>query len=515
MLEEEDLGTVTAKMTGFILAGKLVSFIMLAAAFMLVTRILGPSTYGIYTAAIASIGFFSAFGTLGIDTSAMKFMSSYRYMHKKKEMGMLVADSLAIAVALGAVLACITALSGTWLASLLMHNADYAYILEIASMSVFGAILFNIFLAIVVGYGKGRQATIAIITMTSMQAGIAIALAVLGFGALAPLLGLIFGQFGGFAVAIIAISKHIKFARPSLKRIRKLFGFSLPIGMSNLLNNTYSSLVIMVLGIASTPLVLGNIGVASLISYFVGLITGSVGMAVIPMFTRKVSERKSGIGGTYSTTVYLSIVLVAPMLLLIMLFSRQAAALAFGGAYKLAPLYITIFAAGTFLGLINMYSGQLLVTTERVKKLFMYTLAEFIICMSLMPFLVFWLKGTGAALMLYLVPQAVWDILFFAKIAGQFHIKVPKRIIGVAFANMGVAIAVAPLFLLSNAIVQIALGIAIAALAYPAFLALMKGVGIDELGMIRRITKGMPVAGKAINALCNYSEYFMKGQKGQ
>ncbi len=508
MLEEEDLGAVTAKMASFIMAGKLASFIMLAAAFMLVTRILGPSTYGIYTAAIASIGFFSAFGTLGIDTTAMKFMSSYRYANKKKEMGMLVSDSLAIAIALGGTLACIAALSSTLLASLLMHNAAYAYILEIASMSVFGAILFNIFLAIVVGYGNGKHATIAITAMTALQASVAIALAVLRFGALAPLLGLIIGQFGGFAVAVAAIAKHIKFAKPSLKRIRKLFGFSLPIGGSNLLNNMYSSIVIMALGMASSPMVLGNIGVASLISYFVGLITGSVGMAVIPMFTKKADEKK-GMGAAYSTTIYLSAILVAPMLLMVLLFSKQLAALAFGAAYSLAPLYIGIFATGSLIGLANMYAGQLLITTGNVKKLFEYTLAEFIACMGIMPFLVFWLKGIGAALMLYLVPQAAWDILFFAKVAVQFHIKMHERIAGVAIANVVLALLALPLLLLHNAILQIAASIAIAAVAYPPLLAFTRGVGTGELELVRRITKGMPAAGIAIGALCTYAGHFI------
>ena len=48
--------------------GRILSLFLAGIAFIVIARILGPSTYGIYTLVIAYVGFFGAFTDLGVGT---------------------------------------------------------------------------------------------------------------------------------------------------------------------------------------------------------------------------------------------------------------------------------------------------------------------------------------------------------------------------------------------------------------------------------------------------------------
>ncbi|MEM3245559.1 MAG: oligosaccharide flippase family protein [Candidatus Micrarchaeaceae archaeon] len=505
---EDKIGNITAKMASYLMAGKLVSFILMAIAFMLVTRILGPATYGLYTLTIATIGFFLAFGSFGIDTASTKFVSEYKYRHTESRIGMLAGDVLSLILLVGFLLACISIFASQWLAATFMHSSAYAYLIEIASISILGTMLFNTFFGITVGYGNGRHAASAIIAMSTVQASVNIVLAIAGFGAAAPLLGLISGQLVGFAFMLVILSRRVKIALPSFQRIKKLFWFSIPIGASNMLNNIYSNVIIMLLGAATSSFVLGNIGVASVINYLVGLITGSAGTAILPMFANKFAGDPKKLGSAYSTSTYLSIVLIAPMLMLIMFFSTQLSYAAFGSAYSLAPSYVLLLAFGSLIGIASMYFGQLLVTTGRTKKLFEYTAINFSVEIALAIFI--WkLGGIWAAFLLYVIPAIVWNLIFFGIEANSYSIRLPRKLGRVALANIAMIIFVLPALLIPNMLAQMLAGIAIAIVAYPALLGLFGGVSINDISIVESLSEGMPILGWLAHILSNYVQHFV------
>ncbi|MGC8730472.1 MAG: oligosaccharide flippase family protein [Candidatus Micrarchaeia archaeon] len=506
---EEWIGSVTAKMASYLMAGKLASFILMTVAFMLVTRILGPATYGLYTAAIATIGFFTAFGTLGIDTASTKFTAEYRYRHAENRIGMLAGDVLCIILLAGLLLAGIAIIASPWLAGILMHSSTYAYLIDIASLSIIGTMLFNVFFAIAVGYGNGRNAASAIIIMSVVQASVNIILALAGLGALAPLIGLISGQFLGFGFMIAVLSRQVPITRPSYQRIRNLFGFSIPIGASNMLNSIYSNAIIMILGAATSSFVLGNIGVASVVSYLVGLITGSAGTAILPMFAKKAAGNPNGLGNAYSISTYLSIVLIAPMLVLIMLFSTQLSYAAFGSAYVLAPSYILLLALGSVIGIASTYFGQLLVTTGKTRRLLNYTALNFVAEIA-MASLIWKFGGLWAAFLLYVLPAIIWDLIFFGREAREYSIHLPRKLARVALANAAMIAFVLPALLIPNMLAQMLVGIAIALVAYPALLGLFGGVEKDDVEIVEKLAGNMPVLGRLARLLGSYATYFLR-----
>ena len=77
------------------------------------------------------------------------------------------------------------------------------------------------------GFGQGKQIAIVASIEAVLQAAISIILAIMGFGAIAPILGLIIGYFAGFAVGISMILRQnrVRLCRPSAKYMLKILNF--------------------------------------------------------------------------------------------------------------------------------------------------------------------------------------------------------------------------------------------------------------------------------------------------
>ncbi|MGC8537889.1 MAG: oligosaccharide flippase family protein [Candidatus Micrarchaeia archaeon] len=57
---------------------KVFSFLFVGVAFILITRILGPTGYGVYVLATAIAGVFGSVGNFGIATALNRFIAKYK-----------------------------------------------------------------------------------------------------------------------------------------------------------------------------------------------------------------------------------------------------------------------------------------------------------------------------------------------------------------------------------------------------------------------------------------------------
>ncbi|MEM0149447.1 MAG: oligosaccharide flippase family protein, partial [Candidatus Micrarchaeaceae archaeon] len=265
-------------MATFLMVGQFLSTLLAGVAFIIIARILGPNAYGIYTLAIAVSGFFGAVGDFGIGSAFNKFIAEYAARGKAIEMERLLADGFASVIIVGLLLALLTVSLSSFLASSIMHNASYYYIIYAVSLIVFFSPIYTPAYSALVGFGKGSYVALIMIMQTIVQAAVGITLALRGFGAVAPIIGIISGFIVGILMSLyfIYVKQKMHICMPSFARIRKLFNFSLPLAASNVLGAVANNFSLMFLGAYAAAAVLGYIGIATRTISLLGIITGSI-----------------------------------------------------------------------------------------------------------------------------------------------------------------------------------------------------------------------------------------------
>jgi O-antigen/teichoic acid export membrane protein len=517
---QEDIyetGSRAAKVASFILFGKLVSFFLMAAAFIIIVRILGPSVYGVYTLAIAVAGFFGSVGNFGIGTSLNKFIAEYKHKKDYDNVNLHIANGLFILFIAGVVLAAVTVLFSSYLAMLVFHSAADSFIIDIAAISILTTMMYGGTSSALVGYGNGKHVSVSILSMAVVQASVGIGLALAGFGALAPLIGLILGSTTAFIVALayMYVIEGAKPVMPTFGFMKKLLKFSMPITVSNFFSTVVNNLALIVLGIFTTTVILGNFGVASRLGSLIDIITGSISLSLLTAFSSSFTgaQGSRNIGRIYSNSVYFSFILVAPLLVAVVVLAQPFSFTAFSSVYSFAPMYIRILGIGMVIGLFSAYAGAALVGASKVKTMMKYNILISVIQLALIPLLIPTLKGFGTVLLLFLITPILGDIFFVRLMVKYFELKLKaKRLLLAVAANTIAAgmLYVLLIFLGWNYELLIVVAFFAMLIAYPALLGLLGGIGREEVDMVEKMSTGIPVIGFFIKALAIYSSKFMR-----
>lgn len=513
-MEEEsalDVGVRTANTASFVLAGKIVSFVLGAMTVIVIARILGPSIYGIYILAAAVAGLFGSMGSMGIATAFSKFGAEYRTTHEPHKLNALASNGHAVLLAVGIVLVLITIVASGPIATYSLHNPHDAYLLRIISLDVLAAMLMGAGYSLLIGMGKASHAAAVSVTASVLQAGVGIPLALLGFGAMAPILGLVASQAGGYfvAMALLILRDGVSLGMPSLAGIRKLFSFSMPVALSNVFGSAVGSASPLLLGVFATTAVLGNFGIASNTNAFFDIILGSITISLLPTFSSTLanSRLRSRIGEFFSYSLYTAFLMVTPFIIFVAVLAKPVSYVAFSGQYLLAPLYIRLVAIGLLISIAGSYASTLLVSASEVRKVMKFSgviaLVQLVLLFALVPEF----KGIGLVTLLFIITPAVGDMLYIGSVMRTLKVHLALgKLSRVFLANI---ISIAPALPLSilfggNYIPLLITSAAAMLLLYTPVLVLLGGISGKDAERIRAVSSSAPIVGKIVGALLTY-----------
>lgn len=517
-IQETEIGAHTAKVATSVLLGKVIVFLLTGISFIVVARLLGPGTYGIYTLAIAIIGIFGSVGDLGIGTSFNKFIPEYLGRKEYQKIKGLLVNGYALLLLFGGILTLITFLLAGVFSSYILHSITDAGIVEIASFLILLSILYGDSYSALIGFGSGRGIAITAAVEAAFQSSVSIALAILGFGAVAPILGLISGYGFGILAALLLIRKLTsggKKTAVSFAGAKKLLTFSLPIGVSNILGVAVSNISLVVLGVFATSIVVGNFGVASRTGSLIDLITGSISVSLITMYSTAFGLKKSRaeISRFYNYSLYLAFVLIAPLLFFIGILATPFSYTAFSGIYKLSPIYISIMASGILLGLFGTYSYNLMISARKVRNVLKYSAITAALQFALLPVLVPEFKGVGLTVLLFLVPSIILNVLYANGLVRILKVKIKIGKIGrVLLANViSFAFVVAAMFLLETRFIPLlVISALLVLLIYPPVLSFVGALEGKDVEIIRKTAGRVPVINPVIEGLLRYASVFIR-----
>jgi len=515
-----NLGRRTAKMASAIFLAKIFTFLVVGFAFIVVARILGPAIYGIYTLAITIPGLFTAFGDFGFSTSIIKFLSEYTAKNERKKIEELIKNVFTILIfGTGCLTLLAFILSGP-IATYIFKTPSYTEIFELGSLTIIFGVFFGVFGSVLIGLGLNKKLVYVIIIQVTLQAVTSITLALLDFGAYAPLLGTIIGFLFGLLVCLYYLKKilniKLDLSGVSTKKWKELLGFSSPLGISGGISNFVNNIAIMSLGVYSTTFVVGNFGVSNKLSTMFDLIIGSIGVASLSLFSFASSNPKNKIKNIekyYNYTLFFTFLVITPIIFLIIMLAKPLSYTVFSGTYSLAPLYIEIMALGVFFYIINSYSSSLIISEGKVKTILFYSIILSLLELLLIPLLIPTFNGFGLSLILFILIPFVSVVLYLYFIMRILKLKLDYyKILKVVISSIISALFIIPLILLfgDNFIPLIIVAIIEQIFIYPIIISMTKTIDKDLINLIKKMVSNIPLINKLADLFFKYTEIFIR-----
>ena len=514
--ETRAIGAKTANVASLMIFGRFISLFISGIAFIIIARLLGPDIYGLYTlaAAYASIVISVGIGDLGISTAFNKFIGQYSGKGNKDEIEKVLSNGYVSVIISGVALTLIAfALSGL-LAGRILGSPSLAYILEVASPTILLSMLFGISYNALVGFGKGTYIALIIVLQSLVQSVVSIGFILLHYGAIAPLLGLIVGYSCSILTTILILYMKfgVRFRKPSLKYMKKLLTFSYPLAIYNGLRNFTNGLSPIVLGIFATTVIVGNFGVALKTGTIISNVTDALGLAVLPMFAYTVYTKglSKNIGKFYNYATYFTYLLITPALLFIAILAKQFSYTIFSAKYLLAPGYLSIISVGLLIWVVATYTTALLISSNKVRTILKYGLAiaatEIILILTIVPYF----GGIGLTTVLYIITPTIICILMGSAARKMLRIKLEvRKLVHVVIAGLISAVFLVPaIIFIHNYVILLVVGVFLQIIIYPIVVGLVGAARKEDLKILKDVTVNLPVMGKVIGLLADYSSHF-------
>ncbi|MGC8571814.1 MAG: oligosaccharide flippase family protein [Candidatus Micrarchaeia archaeon] len=525
------LGNRTAKMFTTIFIGKLLTFLIVGFSFIVVARILGPAEYGIYALAIAVPGLFSAFSDFGLGTSVVKFISEYLGRNEILNIIALIKKVFIILLVGAGILTLLSFVMSGFIADSIFHVPSYTFLFEVGSLTVILSVLFSVATSILISMNYNKYLAYTILLQVLTQAFSSISLALLEFGALAPLLGTITGLFTGFIAAFYLITANLrkqskriemKQKKQKVKSWRELLKFSLPLGISGGIGNLVNNVAILTLGVYSTTVIVGNFSISNKVSTMFDLIIGSIGIASLSLFSFSSSkksniikdpEAKKNTERYYKYSIFFTFLLMFPIILLVVLLAKPISYTVFSAAYTYAPLYIIVMALGVIIYIINSYSSSLIVSIGNVKSILKYSIIASIVELILIPLLIPAENGFGLSLILFIIIPAISCVLYVYQIRSKMGLKIPyMQIFKIFLISLLSIVFVIPLIIIfnNNYIPLIIASIIEQIILYPALIGYTKIIDNKIINYMKKMTKDIPLINIIADLLLKYIEIFVE-----
>ena len=511
-----EAGSKAASMASYVLAGKIFTFLMIGIALVLVTRLLGPTQYGVYTLAVAFAGIFGSIGYFGIGTALNKFISEYKQKKNNAEISVLFSNGIFLVVISGIVLTAICFELSGLISEYIFHTAAMSYIIKVVSFWIIAAMLFGTIYDSMLGLGSGRDITVVASIQSFFQASISIALAFIGYGALAPIYGLVLGYFIGFFAGLFIVFRMngLVLCMPTIKNMRKLLGFSLPVATANIFGSMVGSFGLLLLGyLTVNTAVVGNIGIATRAGSMMSIIFDSISFAMLPAFSAALVNKKlkTQMGRIYGYTVYAAILVVSPLLFYMAIFSTPFSYTLFGGSYSYAPLYISILSIGLLLGIAGAYANTLMISMGKTSEALKYNSIAYVVVVLLFLLFIPTMGGLGYTVVSFVMMPLIIDGIFITKLRTMLEINLrARKLLGIMVAN-GVVSLIALLFysFFSGIALLAAAGVAFIVL-YPLAVVIAGGADVGDISTIKSLSEGIPFVGSVVAGLAEYASMMIR-----
>jgi len=366
-----ELGTIgkTSAKGGFnLFLGETLSKAISAIGTMLIARLLGPADFGLVSIALTFPLTVMTFRDLGVHYAVTRYTAKYRAENRPEEARNVLATGILVDLTLSAILSLSVFFLAGFIANDLFHRPHIKYLIEIASLTIFGWALITVSQSAFSGFERMGINSIIKTLNTTLKAILQVSLVLFGFGVLGAIMGQTFALLISGLVSIYLVFtllfKSLKSRSAGfdfLRTLKTMLNYSFPLYFSALLTAIISQFTDIMAAIYCNNQMIGNYKAASSLIQIVGFFTIPLNTVLFPAFS-KIGRNETGkLRTMFRLAVRYTALVTIPVSMAVIVLSTPLTSSLYGSSYEQAPLFLSLIGLGyVTTGFGNIVIGSLI-----------------------------------------------------------------------------------------------------------------------------------------------------------
>ena len=500
----------------FLFVGNASSTVVLAVGAIIVARLLGPSSYGLYTLTVVTPALLISLSDAGINFALVRLPARLKAEGHYARANRLIKLGFMFKLAISTVAFLICYAGSTVIATAILNRPELAPFLQLASlMIVFQAIL-DAANSSFIGQDLMQYSASVQIMQAILKGTLGPAFVLIGLGITGAILGYVLSlAAAGLTGATLLFTRHARSPSraidASLSELRELLGYSLPLYLATIFGVLLTQYQNIVLAHFASNVEIGNFGATWNFNSFMVILVYPITTAIFPMFSKMdPRNQRSDLARGFVLAVKYTSLLMIPASIAVMVFSRDLIYLTYGSSYTFAPQYLVLLSALYLLtGIGLLILGSFLygvAQTGTVLKMSILTLGIFL---PLGPVLT-WLWGPLGLLMAYILSGATSTLYGVRRVSLRFGTRPDLKASGrILLAALGAAVPTLALIQLDGAgigMINLVIGGLLYLAVYLTLAPISKAVNKQDIINLRTILGRTRIVAGLTNPVFDYED---------
>jgi O-antigen/teichoic acid export membrane protein len=353
-MSSDELTTIAQKAARgglFLFIGNTSSTVILAVGVIIVARLLGPSSYGLYVLATVIPLLLVSLSDVGMNFGLVRLPARLRAEGNHARADRFVRLAFLLKLAISAVAFVICYLGSATIATAILNRPELAPFVQIASLMIIFQTLVDAASNSFIGEDLMQYSASVQIMQALLKGTLGPAFVLVGFGIAGALSGYVLSlAAAGLTGATLLFARHARSSTHSENSVstemRALLSYGLPLYLATILGVLLTQYQNIVLAHFASNVEVGNFGATWTFTSFMMILIYPITTSMFPMFSKMNPEdQRSDLARGFVLAVKYTSLLMIPASVAVMVFSRNLIYLTFGSGYATAPQYLVLLAA--------------------------------------------------------------------------------------------------------------------------------------------------------------------------
>ncbi len=333
--------------------GNALSTVILAVGSILVARLLGPESYGLFALSLVVPAFLGQIISLGIDQALTRFSSKHRIEGRPQLAASFLKSGFTFKLLAGVAMSAIGFVFSDFFAANVLNRSELDFLIKLASLGILFQVVFTALNSSFTGLDRAEKSALTMGFQSIAKTTLALLLIILGFG----VAGAVGGHVLSYMVAAV-LGSIILFIGPyrSLRAssdyngnflgdLKSMVDFGFPLYLSTLTSIFLNQYQFMLLAFYASDLQIGNFNAALNFTALLNTLNIPVATALFPAFSKfnPRSEMDELRRFFRFSTKYASLFIV-PATVVVATLSKDLVSAIYGSSFELAPQFLALYA---------------------------------------------------------------------------------------------------------------------------------------------------------------------------
>lgn len=416
------MGKTSATGSFQLLIGVVGSTLIMAVGTIVITRLLSPSDYGLYTIAMVPSIMVALFRDWGVNSATTKNIARLRVEGKDEEIHSVIVAGLIFEIVMGLALTFVSLLLASFVASVIFHRPASLSPISIMSATIFSGAFLAVAQSSFVGFERMKLNSLTLICQALVKTAIGPILVIFGYGVLGAVLGYTLSFFIagiiGLSILYFLLFRPLRKSAINRSKISKtlkaMLGYGVPYSMAAILTGVLQQFYSFMMAAYSTNDIAGNYQVALNFSLLLSFVSLPISTVLFPTFAKLDPKNdRELLKSVFTSSIKYTGILLVPATLAVMALSGPMIHTLYGEQYVYAPFFLILQVLFNLLSMVGYFSlSSFLAGTGETKVLMVQSILGLVTGVPI-AFLIVPLYGIVGVIMGYLfasLPGLFWGL---------------------------------------------------------------------------------------------------------